>query len=46
MLKSEHKVEISFVLEHASMDELIVSLIDRRVSELSFWGLQNSMSTF
>jgi hypothetical protein len=40
MLKSNEKVEVGFVLEHRTTDELTEALADRRVERLSYQGLE------
>jgi hypothetical protein len=34
MLRSNEKVEIQFILEHTSMEELVKALIERKVTAL------------
>lgn len=40
MLRSNEKVEIQFILEHTSMEELVKALIERKVTALAFEGMR------
>jgi hypothetical protein len=40
MLKSNEKVEVQFILEHGSLDELIASITERKVTDLAYKGMK------
>lgn len=40
-LRSSENVDINFILQYASMDELVLALLDRRVRALSFQSLSD-----
>jgi hypothetical protein len=46
ILRSSEKVEVEFVLRHGSMDDLLSSLIENRVRELSFQGMADVAKYF
>jgi hypothetical protein len=46
MLKSNDKVEVEFILEHRSMEELVQSLIERKVMTLSYKGMREVSAYF
>lgn len=45
-LRSNEKVDIAFVLQHQSMDDLLASLVERKVLDLSFKGLSGVAQYF
>jgi hypothetical protein len=40
-LRSSEKIDVNFIMEHSSMDELITAILERRVYELSYKGLDD-----
>jgi hypothetical protein len=40
-LRSSEKVDVNFILQYASMDELVLALLDRKVRALSFQSLSD-----
>jgi hypothetical protein len=46
MLKSNDKIDVDFILEHTTFEDLINSLIERKVIELSFKGMDTLAKYF
>jgi len=40
-LRSSEKVDVNFIMEHSSMDELISAILERRVYELSYKSIDD-----
>jgi uncharacterized protein YutE (UPF0331/DUF86 family) len=40
-LRSSEKIDVNFIMEHSSMDELIAAILERRVYELSYKSIDD-----